>query len=254
MLIVQISDTHISEPDPSEPHTLERISVLKSFVEHVRQMDEAPDLILHTGDVSQNGKPEEYEIVRSIMKNSDVPVYFALGNRDLDVNLKVALKGLGGAKLVNGFLIYSIDGFPVRLIAMDTQKRNDRIGTTCSVRLGILEKMLKEQPDIPTAIFMHHPAFQVPTSEYPFQFSDPSTADAFLHLVENNKQIVQLFCGHMHRQFSVQLKTCEASITPSLSSDNRLGDYEQELTERPLFQMHRWKPNTRRFESHLVPV
>ena len=79
MLIVQISDTHISQPNSREPHTLERISVLKSFVEHVNNMQEVPDLILHTGDVSQNGKPEEYDIVKSIMKDSDVPIFFALG-------------------------------------------------------------------------------------------------------------------------------------------------------------------------------
>jgi len=254
MLIVQISDTHISQPNSREPHTLERISVLKSFVEHVSNMEEVPDLILHTGDVSQNGKPEEYEIVKSIMKDSSVPIFFALGNRDLDLNLAEGLKGLGDAKLVNGFLIYSIEGFPVRLIAMDTQKRNDRVGTTCSVRLGILEKLLNEQPDIPTAIFMHHPAFQVPTSKYPFQFSDISAADALLGLVESHEQIVQLFCGHMHRQFNVQLKTCNASIAPSLSSDKRAGSYEQRLTKRPLFQTHRWKPDERRFESQLIPV
>ena len=254
MLIVQISDTHISQPNSRVPHTLERISALRSFVEHISNMEEVPDLILHTGDVSQNGKPEEYEIVKSIMKDSNIPVFFALGNRDVDVNLVKGLKSLGGAKLVNGFLIYSIEGFPVRLIAMDTQKRKDRVGTTCSVRLGILEKMLKEQPDMPTAIFMHHRAFQVPTSKYLFQFSDTSTADELLGLVESNEQIVQLFCGHMHRQFNVQLETCNASIVPSLSSDNREGYYEQGLTKRPLFQTHRWKPDERRFESQLVPV
>ena len=254
MLIAQISDTHISKPDTSVLHTLERISALKKFVNHVNIVDEKPDIILHTGDVSQNGKLEEYEIVKSIMKNVGVPVFFALGNRDLDVNLIASLKDLGGARLVDGFLIYSVDGFPVRLLAMDTQKRNSRVGTTCSVRLDILEKLLKEQPNTPTAIFMHHPAFKVPTSKYPFQFSDALAAESFLQMVENHKQIVQLFCGHMHRQYSIQLKTCSASITPSLSSDNRLGEYEKDLMKRPLFQMHRWKSKDRRFESQLTPV
>ena len=118
----------------------------------------------------------------------------------------------------------------------------------------ILEKLLKEQPNTPTAIFMHHPAFQVPTSKFPFQFSDAPAANALLHLIESHKQIVQLFCGHMHRQYNVQLKTCNASITPSLSSDNREGDYEQGLTKRPLFQLHRWKQDHLHFESQLVPV
>ncbi len=254
MLIAQISDSHISQPDPNKPHTLERITTLKSFVAHIDGMDEKPDLILHSGDVSQNGKPEEYEAVKSMMEALDIPVFFALGNRDLGANLVEGLKGLGGAKLVGDFLIYSIDRFPVRLIAMDTQKRKSRIGTTCSVRLGILEELLEEQPDTPTALFMHHPPFEVPTSDYPFQFDDPSLADEFLRLVARHEQIVHLFCGHMHRQFSVELETCNASVTPSLSPDNRLGEYEADWNEWPLFQLHRWNPDTLRFETRLTPV
>lgn len=254
MLIAHISDTHICLPDLNEPHTLERITALKSFVAHVGDMDETPDLILHTGDVSQDGKPEEYKTVKSMMDALKIPVFFALGNRDLGANLMQGLKGLGGAKMVDGFLIYSIDEFPVRFIAMDTQKRQSRIGTTCSARLGILEELLKQQPDIPTALFMHHPAFEVPTSDFPFQFDDPSLADAFLRLVGRHEQVVHLFCGHMHRQFSVELETCRASVSPSMSRDNRLGEYEADWNERPLFQLHRWNPGTLRFETRLTPA
>lgn len=254
MLIAQISDTHIILPDPNEPASLERMAALEAFVAHIGKMDEKPDLIMHTGDVTQDGKPEEYEAVRSVMKDLGIPVHFALGNRDRGENLVEGLKGLGGAKLVGGFLIYSIDGFPVRLIAMDTQTREGRVGTTCSVRLCILEELLEEQPDKPTALFMHHPPFEVPTSKYPFQFDDPVLADAFLRLIEQNKQVVTLFCGHMHRQFGVELATCYASIAPSLPPDNRLGEYEEDWKTRPLFQLHRWNPDTLRFESRVTPV
>jgi 3',5'-cyclic AMP phosphodiesterase CpdA len=254
MLIAQISDTHISRPDPNEPRTLGRISALEAFVAHIGRMDEKPDVILHTGDVAQDGRPDEYETVKSVMNALDIPVYFALGNRDRGENLVEGLGDLGGAKLVEGFLIYGVDGFPVRLIAMDTQNRESRIGTTCSVRLCILEELLEEQPDKPTALFMHHPPFEVPTSKYPFQFDDPVLADAFLRLIAQHKQIKHLFCGHMHRKFDAELTTCHASVTPSLPPDNRLGEYEADWNERPLFQLHRWSPDTLRFETRLTPV
>ena len=209
---------------------------------------------MHTGDVTQDGKPEEYETVKSVMSALGIPVFFALGNRDLGANLAEGLKDLGGANLVDGFLIYSVDGFHVRLIAMDTQNRESRIGTTCSVRLRILEELLEEEPDTPTALFMHHPPFEVTTSKYPFQFDDPALADAFLRLISQNKQIVHLFCGHMHRQYSAELETCWASVTPTLPPDNRLGEYEAGYKERPLFQLHRWNPDVLRFETRLTPV
>jgi len=251
MLIAQISDTHITLPDDEDPKFAARIKVLGTFVAHINALDEKPDLILHTGDVTHGGLPEYYDTVKAVMKDLAIPIYFALGNRDLGENLVTGLGDLGGAQLVEGFLIYSVDGFPVRFIAMDTQHREQNIGTTCSVRLGILDELLKQQSDKPTALFMHHPPFEVTSSKYPFQFDDQVLADTFLSLVAQHKQVVHMFCGHMHRQYSVQLETCRASCVPSLPPDNRLGDFEAGFAGQPLYQLHRWNPQTVRFETSL---
>lgn len=249
MLIAQISDTHITLPDDENPGFGERIKALESFVAHINVLDEKPDLVLHTGDVTHGGRPDYYDTVKTVMKDLTIPAYFALGNRDLGENLVAGLGDLGGAELVEGFLIYSIDQFPVRLIAMDTHHRDHNIGTTCSVRLCILDELLKEQPDKPTALFMHHPPFAVTTSKYPFQFDDQVLADAFLRQIAQHKQVVHMFCGHMHRDYSVQLETCHASCVPSLPPDNRLGEFAPELEGRPLYQLHRWNADTVRFET-----
>lgn len=249
MLIAQISDTHISSPDPAEPIMAVRIQALETFVAHINALDEKPDLVIHTGDVTQGGEPAYYAIIKSIMGQLPMPVYFALGNRDKGQNLVEGLKDLGGASLADGFVIYSVEDFPVRLIAMDTQHRDSNIGTACSVRLAVLDKLLKAYPHTPTALFMHHPPFEVTTSKYPFQFDDQGLADAFLALVAEHKQVVHMFCGHAHRDFSVDLGTCVASVSPSLPPDNRLGDFGPGLDDQPLYQLHRWNPETMRFES-----
>ena len=253
MLIAQITDTHITQPGPNESKMHGRIKSLEAFVEHINGLDEKPDLVLHTGDVTHGGKPEHYEIVKSILNPLTIPVYCSLGNRDLGENLVAVMKDLGDAALVDGFLIYSIDQYPVRLIAMDTHHRDHNIGTTCSVRLGVLDELLKEQPDIPTALFMHHPPFKVTTASdpYQFQFDDQVLADAFLDLIGQHKQVVHMFCGHMHRQFGVQLETCYASCAPSLPADNRLGEFEAGMADQPLYQLHRWDPDTGHFKTSL---
>ncbi|MFC1672644.1 metallophosphoesterase family protein [Pseudomonadota bacterium] len=249
MLIAQISDTHITLPDAEEPEFVARIKALEAFVAHIKALDEKPDVVLHTGDVTHGGLPQYYETVHNIMKGLNIPVHFALGNRDKGANLAAGLGDLGGAECDEGFLIYSIEKYPVRLIAMDTQHREQNIGTTCSVRLRLLDELLKEQPDTPTALFMHHPPFEVTTSKYPFQFDDPVLAEAFLDLIAQHRQVVHMFCGHMHRQYSVQLETCRASCVPSLPDDNRLGEFPPELDGKPLYQLHRWNPDTMRFET-----
>lgn len=253
MLIAQIADTHITTPDPSEPTSLARIRDLTQFVAHINGLNEKPDLVIHTGDVTHGGTPEYYAIVKAALEPLGVPTYFALGNRDKAENLVAGLKDLGGAALVDGgFLIYGIDGFPVRLIAMDTQHRESNIGTACAARLAALDSLLTEQPDVPTALFMHHPPFEVTTSKYPFQFDDKALADNFLDLIARHKQIVHLFCGHAHRAFSVDLETCVATVSPSLPPDNRLGEFEDALKDQPLYQLHRWNPDAGRFTTTTV--
>ncbi len=247
MLIAQITDTHITQPNVNEPRSLARMRALASFVAHIKALDEKPDLVLHTGDVVHDGKAQDYEIVKAIMGSLPMPTFFAVGNRDERAGVVAGLKDLGGMGTADGFVQYSIDGFPVRLIAVDTQHRERNIGTTCSVRLATLEDMLKEEPDIPTALFMHHPPFEVTTAKDPFQFDDRILANAFLDMVAHHKQVVHVFCGHMHREFSVELETCVATTTPSLPVDNRISDGP--LEDHPLYQLHRWNGDTVRFET-----
>ena len=249
MLIAQITDTHITQSDDETPGFGERIKALEAFVAHINALDEKPDLVLHTGDVTHGGLPEYYDTVKTVMTDLTIPSYFALGNRDLGENLVASLGDLGGAELVDGFLIYSIDSFPVRLIAMDTQHREHNIGTTCSVRLCILDELLTQQSDKPTALFMHHPPFEITTSKYPFQFDDRVLADAFLRLIAQHKQVVHMFCGHAHRPYSVDLETCTATVSPSLPTDNRLGDFDEPLKSNPIYQLHRWNSDTVRFDT-----
>ncbi|HEY9080063.1 metallophosphoesterase family protein [Magnetovibrio sp.] len=255
MLIAHISDTHITtHDDPDLPQSNARIQALTAFVKHINLMAEKPDLIIHTGDVTHGGEPEYYATVKAIMSVLDVPVYFALGNRDKADNLVAGLGDLGSASTIGKFLIYSVDQYPVRMIAMDTQNRGENIGTTCSERLDALDAMLKAEPNKPTALYMHHPPFEVTTSKYPFQFNDQLLADAFLDLITQHKQVVHMFCGHMHRSYRVDLPTCVATITPSLVPDNRLGDFDPAIRDKPLFELHRWNPDTGAFETSLHAV
>lgn len=251
MLIAQISDTHITLSDGDVPEFAERIKALEAFVAHIKARDEKPDVVLHTGDVTHGGLAPYYQVVHDAMRDLAIPTYFALGNRDLGENLVAGLADLGAAQLAEGFLIYSIDKFPVRLVAMDTQHREHNKGTACSVRLRILDELLGQQPDVPTALFMHHPPFEVTTSRYPFAFDDQVLAEAFLELIAQHKQVVHMFCGHMHRQYAVQLATCRASCVPSLPVDNRLGEFDAPYHSNPVYQLHRWNAGTAQFETTL---
>ena len=68
--IAQISDTHLLCPvNVGETDIVkQRINNLKRCVDSINNLDPQPDIIIHTGDVTQNGTVEEYTIAVSILK------------------------------------------------------------------------------------------------------------------------------------------------------------------------------------------
>ena len=67
--IAQISDTHLLCPVKVGETDIvkQRINNLKRCVDSINNLDPQPDIIIHTGDVTQNGTVEEYKIAASIL-------------------------------------------------------------------------------------------------------------------------------------------------------------------------------------------
>jgi alkaline phosphatase D len=77
MKIVQISDTHFS---PSKPHFNGNWEPIRRWIEEV-----APDLVVHTGDLTIDGADKEDDIVFSVaaLAELNVPVLMVPGNHDV---------------------------------------------------------------------------------------------------------------------------------------------------------------------------
>ncbi len=77
---VQISDSHIGfskEPNPM-PHV-----TLQSAIDQIRALHDAPAFVVHTGDVSQLSKPEEFDTAAQIIQGVGRPVHFVPGEHDV---------------------------------------------------------------------------------------------------------------------------------------------------------------------------
>jgi 3',5'-cyclic AMP phosphodiesterase CpdA len=77
---VQISDSHIGfnkEPNPT-PHV-----TLQSAIDQIRALPNAPAFVVHTGDVTQLSKPEEFDTAAQIIQGVGRPVHFIPGEHDV---------------------------------------------------------------------------------------------------------------------------------------------------------------------------
>jgi 3',5'-cyclic AMP phosphodiesterase CpdA len=237
MIIAQISDSHI---DPQSDMLEHRLRDLRCVVDNLNNLNPAPDIVIHTGDVVHNGSQEKYDLALTILGDIRVPLHVCAGNRD-DRNL-IAKNFRTGRDIApgSGFLQYSIDDYPVRLIALDTLCATTKMGDYCQERADALSRILAEEPQKPTALFMHHPPFEIVNSKYRFQFDDWDKVDHLARVLKKHDQVKQLFCGHTHRNSNGEILGVPASTVPSIAIDLRFGDVPEGAELRPVYHIHKF--------------
>lgn len=142
MIIAQISDPHISiQPGLDEPGGT---AALGQAVSHLNRLP----------------APPEYAWVRELLGGLNMPVYVIPGNHhDRAQMLEFETQGV---QALEGFVQYAVEGWPVRLMGLDTNVPGQGLGHLGTERLAWLEARLSERPQQPTVVFMHHPPFDQP--------------------------------------------------------------------------------------------
>src|SRR5690348_3543616 len=82
MLIAQISDFHLKAGGRVTYRVVDTAACLARAVATVAALDPAPDIVVATGDLTDAGKAEEYELLRELLAPLKQPVYLMPGNHD----------------------------------------------------------------------------------------------------------------------------------------------------------------------------
>jgi 3',5'-cyclic AMP phosphodiesterase CpdA len=220
MLIAQISDSHIALPHPGEH---DRASDLSAAVDFINALDVQPELVVHTGDVSHNGLPAEYELAKKILDRLEAPMVAIPGNRDDRQVMRQHFEPAGADDCDETFLQFSMTFDEDRIILLDTLSDDGNLGQFCSDRLMHLMTMLDRAGASRVGLFMHHPPFEVATIPQPFQFDDTATTRTLETLLLQYPQIRFIACGHVHRPFRTTFAGATAETLPALAADLRKG-------------------------------
>ena len=237
MIIAQISDTHIMASDDPDDRREGRIETLRRCVADINTLDPQPNVVIHTGDMTQNGKHGEFVTARDVLAGLVMPFYPTPGNRDGSLPMIKAFQNLSQN---DAFMLYAADAETVRLIAMDTIAETGNKGDFTKEKLAALDALLFKAQDHPTALFMHHPPFNISTSREPYQYYRPEAANEFSDLVARHPQLIRLFCGHSHRDYRAKIGSMLASTMPSIAIDLRLDTYPDDKMDVPVYHLHRY--------------
>lgn len=237
MIIAQISDTHI---DPEDPNGARRLCDLEQVVVDINGLDPRPDAVVHTGDLAHNGNEVKYRAAKAILARLRCPFFPVAGNRDEPDLLRGFFSTGRDLRPGTPFFQYAAEDFPVRLLILDSRHRESNQGEFCALREDILTAALDDTPNRPTALFLHHPPFEVVESKYPWQFEERASVDRLDRILRGRDSVVRLFCGHAHRDARGTVGGVPAGTVPSVAVDLRLGDFGDEVGKAPVYQLHRF--------------
>ena len=256
MLIAQITDMHVRPKGRIAYGRVDTNAMLEAAVATLEGLARKPDLVIASGDLTDCGLAEEYEMLSDILEPLSMPVYLIPGNHDRRAPLFEEFASDGYFNNDDGFLHYAVDGHAMRLIGLDTVVPGQEHGEMCARRLAWLEARLREQPRQPTMIFMHHPPFS--TGLASMDRINCRDGAALAELLRRFDNVERMVCGHHHRPITVRWAGTIGSVAPSTAHQVTLDlvadDSPSTFTlEPPGFHLHLWSPEAG-LVTHAVPI
>jgi 3',5'-cyclic AMP phosphodiesterase CpdA len=240
MLIAQISDTHIALDTPDAG---QRIRDFEVAIADINGLDPAPDVIVHTGDIVHNGRPDEYAVAARILAQARAPVYVISGNKDDRINLRAAFSPAGYLEPGSDFVQYAIEDHPVRLIAADTLNIGSNKGDFCPERAERLVELIDADIRKPIAVIAHHPPFEVKVGPDPLNFETSEMMVRLREVLKRSGRVVAVFSGHVHRAAEGHVGRIPATVMQCIATPLRRGEYPAHIRNRPVYHLHRFDPD-----------
>jgi len=245
MIIAQITDLHVVARDRLCYRRVPTNAQLAEAVAHINSLEPRPDVVIASGDLTDHGREEEYEVLREILSGLVPPVFLIPGNHDRREALRKVFADQPYMPPPEApFVNYSIEDYPIRLVALDTMVPGQHHGLLCDDQLRWLDQTLSARPDRPTLIFMHHPPFR--TGVRWMDATGLHGGRKMEEIVSRHRQVLRVACGHIHRPIHVAWAGTIASVAPSTCHQVSLNMSDREaldfIMEPRAIQLHMLDP------------
>jgi len=221
--------------------------MLRTCVRSILNLPRHPDVVVATGDLTDCGLEEEFRLLNEILSPLPMPVFLLPGNHDRREEMVKALPQHTYLSLDDGFLHYTIDDYPVKLIALDSVVPGYGHGELCPARLAWLQARLEERKADPVMVMLHHPPF--PTGIASMDSINCRNGAELADIIQRYPNVERVIAGHHHRPIQVRYAGTIGSVAPSTAhqvlmdlSGEAVDD--QFIMEPPAFHLHLWTPES----------
>lgn len=192
MKLIQVTDPHLRGRGEPVCGRAPAASLAKAVADINRHHADA-DLVIFTGDLSDDGSPQSYRLFAETIEPLIPRSRLLLGNHDDRTAFRAVFPN---APAEGDFVQSTIDMGGYRLVFLDTLDQGVVAGRLCESRLAWLDRGL-EETSVSTLIFMHHPSFDIGMPPLDgVKLTDPQ---AFADLLRRRGNVRHIFAGHVHR-------------------------------------------------------
>jgi len=256
MLIAHLTDLHIGldttmlmgHPGPT--------MALRRTLAHVGSLDPAPDVLIISGDLSDEGNTEDYITVRDMLReelpdlDKGGPLVLAVpGNHDDAMTARHVLGELipVAADTPEGRTCLHVEHGLLHFIGLDTAVPNRPHGALDAPQLAWLEVQLDHCAGQPVVIFMHHPPLMTGITAMD-TFGLLEGRSRLGELVARHGGVQLIAAGHIHRPIIGLLGGAPVLVAPSVSHQINL-DLRPAAPlacrlEPPMIGLYRYSPTT----------
>ena len=254
MLIAHLSDPHVGLDPLTLGGRVHPASALRRALAHVRGLRPAPDVLLLTGDLTDDGREQDYQAIAALLRQElpapegGGPLTLAVpGNHD---RRAPALRLLAGVMPVAadapaGLACLRVERGGLHFIGLDSVTPGAAHGGLESGQLDWLARALKACAGEPAVIFMHHPPIITGLAAMDACGLLDGCAELG-ELVAAHGRVQLIACGHVHRPVVGQLGGALVVAAPSTSHqidlDLRPGGPLSCRLEPPMIGLYRWTP------------
>ncbi len=191
---VQVSDSHIGFAKPANPDA--RVTYREAIAK-IRALPQAPDFVVHTGDVSQLSRDNEFDDADQILGEARLQTFHVPGEHDMldDGNGKAFLDRYGKGSAGDGWFSFDHQGVHFVGLVNVKQLKAGGMGQLGPDQLAWLKADLASRRDsTPIVVFAHIPLWTL-YADWGWGTGDAEEATAMLRRFGS----VSVLNGHIHQ-------------------------------------------------------
>ena len=251
MRLAQITDCHITEPGDVVADRVDPTVGLRRAVDHLVELGPDIDVVLATGDLVNDGRSGQYDVLEQLLAPLTQRVVVVPGNHDDRGELRRRFDLPVAAD--DDPIDHVVDLGDCRLVCLDTNTPGRNDGCLTIDQLTWLDTQIAERIDVPAVVVQHHPPFVSGIDAMDRYALDGAAIEA--DILARHRHVAGVVSGHYHRAIARAVGGTLAFACPSTAVQlfGRLGDGPTRYADDPpAFAIHELVDGS--LTSHVVQL